>query len=190
MGRVERIEGSTPHQLLNQPGARMRWSVLWYIPKEDRIKRIRCGEDLNEAVRLYQLALRGGKRLPTLRCDNFAFPPPEKYRPHSVYVIQEETYRTPKGKKKKREVRTVEARVPMDAANRKGIFWCPYCRELRRFQMQSGFMHDGRWVPEPDKRGGLYCPMCGVSHRDFNVRRWNPIADRHYLSSRRGRGRS
>lgn len=182
MSRVERIQGSEPVGQLHSMGARMRWSVLWYLPDEDRIRLHRCGTDLTEALRVFELLKRAKRSMVTLRCDNVGFPPPKKFQPHSVYVVKEETYKTPKGKKKKREVREVQHRVPMDAANRKGIFWCPYCREFRKFARQNGFTYEGRFIPDPDRRGGLYCPMCGVSHRDNHVRRWNPIADRHYLS--------
>lgn len=171
--------------MLNSVGARMNWSVLWYAPKKDKIIRHRCGSDLNEALRVYGLAKEGGKSRVTLYCANVGFPPPEKFQPHYVQIVVK---RLVKGRM--RRVRETKYREPMNKANRAGIYWCPYCREFRRFQKQDGFFYDGQWVPDPDSRGGLYCPMCGVSHRDMHVRRWNPIADRHYLTSTRGRSTS
>jgi hypothetical protein len=97
---------------------------------------------------------------------------------------------TPKGKRKYRKVREAVTRTPMLAANRKGIYWCPYCREFRKFQLQHEYYYDGQRIPEPDKRGGLYCPMCGISHRDMHVRRFNPIADRHFLTGTSSSSRS
>lgn len=181
MGRVERIAGSEPH--VSTPTGLMKWSVLWYNPKNGKVKQVRCGTDLTEAVRVYGLAKAGGRSQVTLRCDNMGFPPPVKFMPHSVYVVTEEKYRTPAGKKKTLEKRELQHRTPMDTANRRGIFWCPYCREMRKFQLLHQFFYDGRWVPDPDRRGGLYCPMCGISHRDGYVRRWNPIAERHHGSA-------
>lgn len=184
--KIERIAGSEPHSLNSTPAALMKWSVLWYNPDKDTIKRIPCGNDLNEAIRVFSLA-KGKREMVTLRCDNYGWPPPKKYQPHSVYVVTQEKYQTPRGKWKYREKRVARAVVPLEKANRKGIYWCPYCREMRRFQLQHKFYIDGRMVPDPDRRGGLYCPMCGVSHRDFHVRRWNPLADRHYLTGSTGR---
>lgn len=187
MAKVERIEGSEPQNLLNGVAGRMNWSVLWFVPKTDTIIRHRYGADLGEAVRVYSLVKRAGRVNATLRCDNIGFPPPKKWQPHYVRVpkIVEGT------RGKKRRVYETQHRVPMNKANRAGIYWCPYCREMRRFQLQNGFHSEGQWCPDPDPRGGLYCPMCGISHRDFHVRRWNPIADRHYLtkkSTRRSSG--
>jgi hypothetical protein len=184
----ERIEGSEPRNMLNTIAGRMRWSVLWYVPKKDKIVRHKCGNDLGEATRIYLMAKNAGKNQVTLRCDNTGFPPPSKYLPHMVYVKATEEYRTPKRKLKTRVVRKAVQRIPMDAANRKGIYWCPYCREFRRFQKQEGFYYDGIYVPDPDPRGGLYCPMCGISHRDMHVRSFNPIAERHFLTGGTSRG--
>lgn len=179
---VERIKGSEPHNMVNTTTGRMRWSVLWYVPEKDTIIRKKCGYDLSEALRIYDMAKRAEKVNVTLRCDNMGFPPPSKWLPHMVYVAHKEVYYTPKRKRKTRTIRKAELRVPMDKVNRAGIYWCPYCREMRRFQKQKGFMYDGIWVPDPDRRGGLYCPMCGASHRDTHVRRYNPIANRHHVS--------
>lgn len=151
-------------------GERMRWAVLWYVPKTDTIVRKDCEQDLNAAIRLYELAKKAGKDKPTLLCANFGFPPPEKWQPHYIYV-----------KRKKKRVPVFK--IPMEKANGVGIFWCPYCREFRRFQRQLSFYFDGRMVRDPERKGGLYCPMCGTSHRDFHVRRWNPTASRLYLST-------
>jgi hypothetical protein len=154
-------------------GQTMSWSVLWYVADKDRIMRHRCGSNLSEAIRVYNIVLRAGKDRATLRCDNTGFPPPEGYQ-----KTRRENWGT------RREPNWVLVLYVMEAANREGFYWCPYCREFRKFQLQRGFLYDGRWVEEPDKRGGMYCPMCGISHRDFHVRRWNPMASRHYMTGR------
>jgi hypothetical protein len=150
-------------------GGHQRWSVIWVTSRDGdyEIFRHECGNDLDEAIRVYTLVLNSSKRrLATLRSDNVGYPPPDKWHPHVVY-------------KKKGKFRKPVKVDPMKKWNRKGWWWCPYCRHLRRFQYQSGFYLFGRYIAED----GYYCPLCGISHRDMHVRRWNPLGSRIYLEN-------
>lgn len=133
---------------------RAKWEVLWI--KNGKIQRKDCGDDLTEAIRIYGV-VKGNRKGATLRCKNFGFPPPDKFRPTEV-VIKHKRY----------------LKIPMKQLNAKGIWWCPYCRELRRFKLSRSFQVGG--VTVRDVRH--ICPMCGISHRDIHVRRWNPVATR------------
>lgn len=130
------------------------------------------GTDLDGAVDLYTRAKAAGKRVVTLLSCNVGHPPPEHLLPYTRLVKKK--VKTRRGIKRK----MVRVKFdPMRARNRKGIFWCPYCRTLRKYQQQAGFWFEGKYVGEP----GLYCPLCGISHKDFHVRKWNPIAYRIYM---------
>jgi hypothetical protein len=165
-------------------GRHIRWAVLWVVPHESsyRIIRKEFDNDLDGAIELYMKAKKGGKRLATLMSPNVAFPPPEKYRPYTrrtVEVREVRVIRQGEPKKVKRKTLVTKDIVPMQGLNRKGIFWCPYCREMRKFQMQSGFQTtEGTFMEAP----GLYCPLCGISHRVMPVRLWNPHCSRLYAS--------
>lgn len=156
----------------------LKWSVLW--KKGETIISHRCGNDLDEAIRVYHLVKKAEKPGATLRCDNAGLPPPEKF--------QRTEWRNIGGKTKKDE-KWVRVLVLMEKANNKGIFWCPYCREFRRFGRQLYYYVEGRFARHPNKRGMLACPMCGISHRDYHVRKWNPVAAEFYQrETRRRRG--
>lgn len=169
-------------------GAHIKWSVLWVKPSGDSYEIIRkeYGTDLSEAMRIYALAKAAGKKLPTLRSNNVAFPPPEKYLPHTRKRVVKKpgTTKARRGGKvvvvatTKKVLETYEV-IPMEKVNRKGFYWCPYCREMRKFQIQSGFPIGEKSFVEAK---GMYCPLCGVSHRDFSVRKYNPAAARQYFS--------
>jgi hypothetical protein len=138
-----------------------KWEVLWVVTKpKKRIVVYDCGDDFVEARRIYLLARDGGKHFPTLRCRNVGFPPPERIRDK------------------------------LHAYNRAGVWWCPYCMELRRFRKLDGFTSDLTevWTEAP----GYYCPMCDIGQDNGHVKRWNPaamaLANRKKL--RRGRSRS
>lgn len=173
--RKPRVHRVVPNAL----GGHIKWSVLWVVPTDGgyRIIQHECGNDLGEAVRLYSKVVAAGKRFPTLRSDNVGFPPPEQLRPYTARVRNKLWV---KGKRQKGvyKYKFVD-RVPMAKRNRVGVWWCPYCRELRRFQQLGAFMIEG--VPVPDK-DGHYCPICGVSHRDWHVRKWNPVAYRLFVN--------
>lgn len=156
---------------------RAKWEVIWV--KDGRVARKDCGNDLAEALRVYALTLQAGKRLATLRCKNMAFPPPERFRArtelkhfrskHSGRVTTEECYIQ-----------------PMDALNRKGIWWCPYCIKMRKFKLSKSFIHESVRVQDPR----YACPLCGASHRMQTVAQFNPIAHKveaHLSRSRAGK---
>jgi hypothetical protein len=150
-------------------GSSAQWAVHWIVVKKGRKKVIDydCGTNLDEAIRVYGLAKKAEKPFATLRCKNVGFPPPEKYQVHEKLKKRWVT----KGGRKKidRYYVTVD---PMLTVNERGIWWCPYCRELRKFLKQSGFNLETIYIPE----GGKYCPICGTSHRDYWVRKYNPAA--------------
>lgn len=60
----------------------------------------------------------------------------------------------------------------MKLYNQKGVWWCPYCTELRKFKYRKQYTVEGITMPDP----GMYCPLCGISHRDHHVRKHNPAA--------------
>lgn len=161
-----------------------RWQVLWVVKqkgKPPRIVEVDFENDLLSAQALWLKAKQAGKPMTTLRCCNVAFPPPEKYRQH-YEKHREPTGRykvvTRAGKRYKKPLyRTSEVLVtPLEGLNRRGIWWCPYCREFRKFQHWDGYtsepMYVGSFIPDP----GEYCPMCGVNQRDWYVKKWNPQA--------------
>ena len=125
------------------------------------------------------MAKRADKVLLTLRSCNAAFPPPEKYQEYKL-----ENYGT------KREPKWVKVLFRMERTNAKGIYWCPFCRQFRRFNRQSGMFSEGVFVPDSTKGGGLFCPMCGISYRDWHVRHWNPHCARMYDGRRVRRRRT
>jgi hypothetical protein len=168
--------------------ANIKWSVLWVKPSDDSyvIVRKEYGTDLGEAIRVYTLAKNAGKKLATLRSNNVAFPPPARYLPHT----RKRVVKRAGTKKVRRQGRIVIVPttkkvletytvVPMEKMNRKGWYFCPYCREMRKFQLQGGFPIGEKSFVEAK---GMYCPLCGVSHRDFSVRKYNPAAARQYFS--------
>jgi hypothetical protein len=164
---------------VNALGAHIHWEVLWVVrtPDGHRIVQHDCQNDLGAALKIYNRVL-GKRRMVTLRSCNVGFPPPEQYQPG--YILKRNMER-----KKKSEPKFIEKYVqPMKGINRKGILWCPYCREMRKFQKQGGFFVIGVFVPDEK---GLYCPICGTSHRDYHVRKWNPVAERLYIQSTRTR---
>jgi len=168
---------------VNNAPDRARWEVLWV--KDGKIQRHECGTDLGEAIRVYTL-VKGKRAGATLRCKNMGFPPPEELQPRLVKYKQKVELPRPKivrrGGKRYRQTHEVivkEGRfVPMKKRNAEGIWWCPYCRELRRFVKKKviGVPASKNGKVIRFKEPGMYCPLCGISHRDHNVRKWNPIA--------------
>lgn len=150
-------------------GQKARWSVMWYSTKKKRVFEVEYDHDLNGAIELYMKVKAQGKKMATLCSPNVAFPPPEKYLPHTKTVVTKKKI-TRNGKTRTKKIRTEVEVVPMREVNLKGITWCPYCREFRKFRKQDGFTLDGRFVATP----GLHCPMCGNSHRNHHVRKYNP----------------
>jgi hypothetical protein len=150
---------------------------MWYVPEKDTIIEHWCGTDLNEALRVWHIAKKAGKDQLTLRSANMGHPPPERFcKIEMVWVGS------------KREGRWVKTWPVLEKINDKGLFWCPYCREFRKFQRQKWYYIDGKMRRDPRKQGALHCPMCSISHRDFHVRNWNPRAQALYKTEGRSRG--
>lgn len=174
-------------------GTLIKWSVLWVKPDKSgsyTIIRKEFGNDLTEALRIYQLATQAEKPLATLRSNNVGFPPPPKYRPYTRHKkVKKQVAVLSGGRRVKRTQVSLESYeiIPMEKYNLKGWWWCPYCREMRKFQSQSGFPIGERSFVEAK---GMYCPLCGVSHRDAHVRKWNPHAWRMYLYDTQPKTRS
>lgn len=155
---------------------RANWEVIWV--KDNKVQRKDCGHDLVEALRVRDLVKEAGRKNVTLRCKNFGFGPPEELRPQIVKVkIPMDPPRIVKknGKRYRKTWGYKEMRkIPLKQLNAEGIWWCPYCMKLRRFKKTNSFVIDGIRVQETRH----VCPLCGISHRDPHVRRWNPIATR------------
>lgn len=157
-------------------GAHTRWAVLWVVQKPKKVKLKKGGyrvekrpvviekdfeQDLNGAIELYTKVKTAGRDFPTLLSRNVGFPPPKKFMPYQVTKMRKQ------GRKKVPVQVTI---TPMAVVNRRGLIWCPYCREFRKFQLQDGFRVEGKYVPDR----GWHCPICAISHRNVHVRRWNP----------------
>lgn len=160
-------------------GDRTRWEVLWVVRKKGKQPRIVCIEfenDFSGALQLYLKVKAAGRPLCTLRCTNVGFPPPEKFRPHFIRVVVGHKVVRRKGRKFRKKIYGDQEVIPLKELNLKGVWWCPYCREMRRFQHWDGYesrtLFSGVWIPKP----GMYCPMCGISQEDHHVRKWNPQA--------------
>ena len=112
--------------------------------------------DIYSAMELYMKVGNAGKKGATLLCRNVGFPPARKYA----------------GK--------------MEAYNRAGITWCPYCRQLRKFKKTNGFYVDDIYYPQVN----MQCPVCGITTENYHVKRHNPAYGGHTSnaveSNRRG----
>jgi hypothetical protein len=160
------------------------WKVVWrkadgklvtFVPEPKT--------DMVEAQRIYEKALAIGRK-PTLICTNVGFPPPDKYADRERVLLGRR-----KGTKTKvyKLVLTTPRQyfTKMWHLNRQGVWWCPYCRKLRRFVKRKGFRLDGIWVPDEH----MGCPVCKITHRDGHVRRYNPVAQTMPMHTRKGRQR-
>lgn len=166
--RTEKVQVET-HAL----GDHIHWEVRWVTVKNGdyQIHVKDCGHDLTMALSIYIRVKSANRRLVTLRSCNVGFAPPEKYRDYWITKHKKEK----KGSKIVRVPYHVH-KIPMKRLNAKGIFWCPYCREMRKFQEQGGFYIEGIVVPEK----GMFCPICGIRETDYHVRKWNPIMEKLY----------
>lgn len=140
------------------------WEVL-YVYK-GRLKTKEFGDDLADALAAYSKlsspkGAEAGASHVTLRCRNLGFDPPMELRPY----WQEVTNR--KGK-----VIDEELIVPMAELNLSGRWWCPYCMRLRKFKKKNSYKVNNITI----KEAHMACPACGISHKDWHVRRHNPIA--------------
>jgi hypothetical protein len=133
------------------------WDVRWIHNRHVLVKNFH--DDLASALYAYTQLIEHGRQGVTLHCKNKGFPPPQRLR----------AYTQTRG-----ELITVE---PLVHYNLRGWWWCPYCMQLRKFVYKPGFTTSGVYVPEP----GYHCPVCGISHRDGAVRKYNPIARRLYV---------
>lgn len=133
-----------------------KWSVYWYSKKRGKFVRKRFHEDVGGAIKFYTENLdRTGI---TLHADNHGYPPPLRITEH-----ERETWEIVRRKGKKFKKKVITVVNLMEEYNRKGIWWCPYCIKLRRFE-----------EVETERGVELCCPVCWVSH--FMVRNYNPLA--------------
>lgn len=159
---------------------RANWEVIWV--KNGKVQRKDCGHDLAEALRVRDLVKEAGRKNVTLRCKNFAFAPPADLQPHVVKVKvpldpPRIVRRNGKRYRKTHELKNM-LKVPLKQLNAEGIWFCPYCMKLRRFKKTNSFMIDGIRVAETRH----ICPLCGISHRDHYVRKWNPVAQKLFYA--------
>lgn len=159
-----------------------QWEVIWVVPGP-RIIAQDFESDFVGALELYLKAKRADKKLCTLRCKNVGFPPPEKWRDiEPIYA---------KRKGKMIVVDEVLAEPPtwnrkMRYFNSNGVWWCPYCMQLRRFEKRRWAEIDGEpYSSDP----AYYCPICDISHRDAYVIKYNPQA-KSIMYAKRSRGGS
>lgn len=158
-------------------GANARWEVIWWSRKHKRFIVKSFDNDHASALELFVKVKTAKKPFATLRSCNVAFPPPEKYRPFVKQQVLRETVRI--GRKTKVRRRIVETDVmPMQEVNLKGIWWCPYCSQMRKFTKQDGSMFEHNGNEYFVERGAYYCPVCQISHGNHHVRKWNPVAER------------
>ena len=166
----------------NGNAQRARWAVMWvYVSKRGSRKLFRKDfrDDYASAEELYLRARQANKPYATLACVNMGFPPPEPLRPRLV-------------RKRGRIAGTNKKKIvtvmfdPLREKNLTGELWCPYCRQLRTFIMKKNVQIDNIRFREPR----YVCPICKISHRDFNVRHWNPTAAIHMDSSIASIGRA
>lgn len=146
---------------------RANWEVIWLNPKTKKLKRVDFGHDLASATETYIKVKSAGRKIATLRCKNFGFPPPEKLQPY-VHTFKKPK-RIPGHSKPVRSVRV----TPLRKLNAEGVYWCPYCMQLRKFKEFAGFRAEGKYQVNENNFG---CPVCRISCKDHHVRKWNPLA--------------
>jgi hypothetical protein len=152
---------------VNDAPLRARWAVAWV--RRGKVLRKNFGPDFSDALALYEKLLRAERKGVTLICANMEFPPPLRLQPHEEMKVKVKTVRG-----KRRRVKTPVYVIPMRHLNAKGIWWCPLCIKLRRFEKTPGSYVEGIWMPEEAWR----CPICRIPHTYHGVRRWNPLAQR------------
>jgi len=163
---------------VNNAPERARWQVLWV--KDGKVHKKDFEHDLMAAVELREKLVQGDRKNVTLRCCNMGFPPPEKYLPKQVKMKRK--FDPPKivtrgGKRYKQRFEIVTVtKDPMKDLNLRGVWWCPYCQKFRRFIKQNGMYVGKTRVADVAQA----CPICRITHRDHNVRKWNPLAIQVY----------
>jgi hypothetical protein len=159
--------------LINKQGHKSRWRVAWVA--KGRVVSKDFGTDFAGATELFAKARATGRKSATIISVNFGFDPPDELKPRHVKLVRKTVIKRRGKRKIIRE--PVEGWIrPLKKYNSQGIWWCPYCAKLRKFVFKSYFVIEGQRVPEP----ALYCPMCGISHRNWAVRHWNVAAERLY----------
>lgn len=163
-------------------GAIARWEVIWWNKKKKRFTVMEFGNDLASAEALYARVCASSKPFATLRCCNVGFPPPEKYRPYqwTEKVKTGTTIVKRRGKRyRKTKYREVVHDVdPMIEVNLKGAWWCPYCRQMRKFRRQDGMTFTDRGHTYYLDGVVWCCPVCRITHTNHHVRKWNPTAQK------------
>jgi hypothetical protein len=147
-----------------------KWRVMWERGDDIYQKEFSC--DLGSALAHYEKLKASGKRSNvTLVCANHGFPPPEHLTHREYEVIEERKVRG-----RMRRVRVKKTRNVMGQLNAKGIWWCPYCIKLRRFERRMGneSLELGVYVEFEGPR--MCCPLCDATSMDFNVGQCNPQA--------------
>jgi len=144
-------------------GESARWQVMW-IDRQGVINEKDFGNDLYAARRFYVAARDKGVKSPTLRCCNVGFAVPTKYEDT---MLVDKVKVVKRGGKRYKQTVKVEVDNPngITNLNHRGIWWCPYCCELREFERESR-----------GTRIVMFCPMCEVTNLDFHVRKYNPMA--------------
>ena len=132
-----------------------RWSVFWYSTKKKKWVRKRFAEDVAGAIKFFKERDYPGI---TLHSDNRAYPPPKRITEHEYH-----DYRVVLRKGKHYKKKVLKVKNLMGEYNLKGIWWCPYCIQLRRFKLVQS-----------EEGAEMYCPVCTASHRICRV--YNPQA--------------
>lgn len=158
-------------------GSVARWEVIWWSKKGKKFIVKTFDNDLQGATELF-VKVKGLKApFATLRCCNVGFPPPDEYRPYTKQYVQRTKVKR-RGKTVTKKTIVEREIIPMEELNLKGIWWCPYCCQMRKIVKRSGMVfRDGEQEYYLD--GTVYvCPVCEISHTNHHVRRWNPHAQR------------
>lgn len=161
-----------------------QWEVLWVVRRngENHIVGTDFERDFVGALALYSKAKKAGKKMCTLRCKNIGHAPPDRYRD------LEPIYKKRKGKLVvvgERMSEPPQYTVKMEKYNRQGVWWCPYCMELRRYEKRGWSEVDDVMFSADPK---YYCPICDISSSDAQVIKYNPIA-RRLMYGKKSRGK-
>lgn len=150
--------------MIPEAAVHAKWSVMWK-GKTGYIVEKKFDNDFAGALDAYTTLKAAGKKYVTLRCCNTGFAPPSSIT-HAPVATYEIVTRVRGGKRKKFKKKVITETNLMEEHNAKGIWWCAYCIQLRRFYKD----------PDEPYRVVMRCPVCEVSNYDFHVRRWNPEA--------------
>ncbi len=146
------------------------WEVIW-LGKKGLVRKD-VGHDFGEGLRIYALLKSNGRKLVTLRCKNVGFPPPTRI---TQYPVMTRRIVTRRGKRHRiKEVTYVDRMIEY---NERGIWWCPYCIQLRPFKL----------IKDWTGKQHMVCPICKINERNFHVRIHNPKAVVVEMTGRRRR---